>query len=243
MSDELAVKEKFSILEQGTDDLKEIIELNVGDDGLSPADLERIEFPSSGTTHWTVPTLEGEEVVDEIEAVLVHHQAVRAYWEADYGDPDASDEPDCYSPDGVHGFGNEKMNWDRQKCANCPMNEWDSAEDGGGKACKEKKNLYFLRPGEKLPTLLRVPPTSLNAVKDYMLKLAKRSIPYYGVVTSISLVEESNDNYDFSKLELSVKEKLGPDEIEEMKEIVDQIKPVLEQDPPVMDEQPDEEAA
>ena len=73
-------------------------------------------------------------------------------------------------------------------CENCPMNQWETAAGGGkGKACKEARLLFTLLPGRVLPVVVSVPPTSLQPVRKYLLRLAGEGTPFYGVTTKFSL--------------------------------------------------------
>ena len=70
----------------------------------------------------------------------------------------------------------------------CPLNAWDSkGPNQKGKACKEMRLVFLVRPGDLLPVVIALPPTSLRAVKSYFLGLASMAVPYYGVVTRFGL--------------------------------------------------------
>lgn len=87
-------------------------------------------------------------------------------------------------------------------CANCPKNAWGSkiTEQGKkGKACQDSRRMAVAFAGDLLENgkdckkyLLRVPPASLNPLKDYAEKiLAPRGIPFFGMVTKIGFAPES----------------------------------------------------
>ena len=64
---------------------------------------------------------------------------------------------------------------ERRECANCPMNRWGSAANGGkGKGCREKRLLLVLRDGEALPVVVVAPPTSLLSVGQFETRAAAR---------------------------------------------------------------------
>lgn len=59
----------------------------------------------------------------------------RAYYEGDY-QPGSPASPDCYSFDGVKPH-EKSADPQSTTCANCPKNQFKSARNGNGKACKE----------------------------------------------------------------------------------------------------------
>jgi hypothetical protein len=65
----------------------------------------------------------------------------------------------------------------------------------------------------KLPKLLIVPPTSLKALRRYFLDLAGNEMPYYGVVTRLTLRQEKNaGGIKYSKIEASMVSELNDEE-------------------------------
>ena len=54
------------------------------------------------------------------------------------------------------------------------------------------KRLFLARPGELLPLLVTAPPSSLKAVKQYLMKLTSAQVPYWGVISAIGLTVDSN---------------------------------------------------
>src|SRR5687768_9606851 len=50
---------------------------------------------AGGATFWTVPSLDGEDSVKEIQGVILHHKQSRTYWEKDYDGSNTP--PDCSS--------------------------------------------------------------------------------------------------------------------------------------------------
>lgn len=235
--DDLAVKDDYLVLSEDVTQIQEVIDLNLGTDGLDPSDLEVIKMPTGGGTHWTLETLDGgPETTEAIHGILIHQQTVRTYWEDEFsggGEP-----PDCYSPDGEIGYSMELWE-DRggtRECGTCPFNEWGTAENGDGKACKEKKNLYLFMEDEFFPKLLRVPPTSLDPVKKYLIKLASKRIPFYAVETKLELEQDSNDSFEYSVLKPSVSRILEDEEREEIKERMELFKPALEESPVIVED-------
>lgn len=223
----VATRDDFAIMTTPVDDVAEIIALNVGDEALGINDLDRIKIPSGGGLNWTIPTLDGEKSTDEFDGIIVHAQDVRAYWETSLDEGGGGNPPDCASPDGKTGYGNPGG-----LCRTCPMAEFGSAEKGEGQACKQMKRIYVVPKGSILPILVTAPPTSLQAVKRYMLRLAGHSTPYYGVVTRFTLTKEKNArNIEYARLNLSSVEVLEDGDRAKVKQYAERIRPFLEQQP------------
>jgi len=163
-------------------------ELRRNMEGLDPQ-LERIKWPSAGSTLFEVPGVDTGS--RSIEGVVVHHRRTRSYW---YSRQITNDAPDCSSQDGVRGLGDPGGD-----CAACPQNAWGSGKDQEGratrgKACAEKMALYILRAGDSVPLVLQVPPASLKSYTDYMTLLTRRRMALQTVVTRVSLRAEKGDS-------------------------------------------------
>jgi hypothetical protein len=196
----------------------------IGEEGLSFGDLDRLTVPSGGGTHWTVPDLEeGEITVKSLEGVMVIWETNRAFWESDEVSNSA---PDCssrdgktpepgglYAPDGENAEKNPSG-----KCAECPMNQFGSQVKNGkgtqGKACKESKLLYMVRPAELLPTIVSLPPMSIRPLKSFLIKLATKSRrKYFEAVIALDLVVDTNSSgQKYSKVVPRLVRKLEGDE-------------------------------
>jgi hypothetical protein len=189
-------------------ELREAIGANFADDELTPNDLDRVRVPSGGGTAWAIPTLEGDEdMVKQIEGVIVHYRPARAYWSQSLDESGGGSPPDCSAPDGKHGVGEPGG-----ACAACPLNQFGSASDGGrGKACKEMRLLFILKPDSLLPLVLVLPPTSIKPFKKYLQRLTSAAVPYSKVQSTIGLEKTKNkDNIEFAQATFKVVEKLDP---------------------------------
>lgn len=148
-----------------------------GGDGLSPFDLDRIQFPSSGSLTFAVPTDEGKKKAEEtLEAIVLHHHPIRQFYEGAY-DPTTPSAPRCSSADGITGHG-----LPGGTCLTCRFG-------GFGGACKQYRVLYLLFPDKQSPTVLILPRTSLNPARKYLRKLALSGTHAYGLITKIGLTE------------------------------------------------------
>jgi hypothetical protein len=142
---------------------------------------------------WEIPTLEGSEAVDEISGIIVFQKQTRAFWPQSIDDGGGNVPPSCSSPDAKFGFGKQWATREdpdpdgeprRVACAQCPNAQFGS--DGGrGQACKQTSQLFLLMETGFLPAVVQVPPTSLGAVKKYMLALANAGVRYDQVVTTL----------------------------------------------------------
>lgn len=186
----------LTVLDQGnyalakftSEQLVETVVANFGEDSLTPNDLDRVRIPSGNVRQWALPSLEGEDVMSKaIRGVIVMYRPGRAYWERGLDESGGGSPPDCSSSDGKMGVGQPGG-----VCANCPLNQFGSATKGKGKACKEMRLLFLLRPESLLPLVMVLPPTSIKPMKKYLQRLTSAAIPYPKVETEIGLVEASN---------------------------------------------------
>ena len=124
--------------------VQEAFAINIASGTVSEFDLPRIKV-MSGAALWLIPSLEGDETAPKIEGVIVFSRDARVY----YASKDAGNvPPDCSSTDGITGIVQGKSGDVKYggACQACPMSKWDSAQDGGGgQACKQVKQLFFLR--------------------------------------------------------------------------------------------------
>lgn len=202
---QLAVLTEYKIAEVSTEELADVMQQNLAGEDVGAMNLPRLKVPTGGGLKFQVPSLEGPVDMKEVEGVLLHSKISRAYWPGSYaggGTP-----PQCMSPDGLIGNGDPGG-----KCAMCPHNKWGSKDGARGKACKEMRMLFILRPDLALPMVLVVPPSSINSVKEYTVNLAGNLIPMDGALTTFSLEKASNkDGIDYSKIVPKFKQKLDPE--------------------------------
>ncbi|MDD4986627.1 MAG: hypothetical protein PHQ43_12775 [Dehalococcoidales bacterium] len=220
MSTELAKIDNFAALKIATEDLKEILQENLGGQRISASELDRIKIPSGGGTTWEVPTLSGMEDTKAVTGVVIYFRNQNGYWKEAYDGQ--SNPPDCASNDGVVGVGDPGG-----ECALCPLNQYGS--DGKGKACKNMRTLFILREADVLPLVLTLPPTSLKDARKYFLRLASKGVPYYGVVTEITLEKDKNEGgIVYSKAQLTLKSQLSADTVKKLKAFQESLRPALE---------------
>lgn len=173
-------------------------------EGIAP-EFPRVKIPAGGQLSFEVPNPDDPEdptPMKTLEGVIVLQHTANSYWaEADAnGQP-----PDCASADGEAGYGNPGG-----RCGGCPLNQFGSGEGGLGKACKNMKNLYLLRSGDRLPLLLSLPPTSLKGFRQYAntLRLGGRGLS--AVVTSIGLKRQESGGNSYSVATFRMAGELAP---------------------------------
>ena len=171
-------------------------------DGLGAIPFDQVKIPAGGARSFEVPSDDPEnpDTVLDLTGIIVDHHPANSYWKDDYaGGGNAA--PDCFSMDGKTGI--EKETGCVRDCASCPYNQFGSAGDGEGKACKNTHKIYLLREGETLPIVLTLPPTSIKPFKEYIAKrvlLAKPPKRCWQVATKITLKTETNAaNIKYSK--------------------------------------------
>ncbi len=199
-------------------DIAEVVRQNLDGRQISPFDLDRVRFPAGGGIAWEVETLEGISATADLTGIIIHKQRGRVYYAERFaggGEP-----PDCSSADGLTGVGTPGG-----ACFACPMSQWGSAlDDKGqpsrGQACAERQLLFLVRPKDPIPMVVNVPPTSLGRLNNYFLRLAGRAIPYWGIVTKLTLEKAKNRaGIEYSQLKLSAGDMLTENERAKIAEI------------------------
>ena len=224
--------DSYQVMTQA-EDLRDIIEANVGDN-LSQFDLDRIMMPAGGGLAWTVPSLTGdEESVKALEGIIVHWKEPRAYWRSSFEESGAGTPPDCTSDDSVIGrgmFGPGSEHNPSGECAECPMSQYGSKPgDSNGQACKQMRVLFMVQPESLLPQAVMLPPTSIKPMKRYFLRLASRAMPFYGVVTRLELERAtSQGGIKYSVVKPSVVSQLDPEAASRIRHYGDGLKSVLD---------------
>lgn len=229
------VTQTFNAL-QSIDDLKEVVEANFGHRAASVFDLERIGVGTGGTIAYNISDeLEGDDVVKEFEAMIAFWTDKRAYWVESYEDAGGGSPPDCSSEDMVRGIGSIPGDENSSRlCETCPMNQFgsDPREGGRGKACREMISMFLLRQGREdrlFPSMLIVPPTSLQPVSRYMMALTSRGLPYYGALHRFTLERDRNAaGLEFSKVKMGLVRMLSPEEKKAVKAYSDAMRPTFE---------------
>jgi len=214
--------ETFLALQNTPVGVLETVKENIGNDRITDRDLDRITVPLGGGLNWTVPTLGGEDSAKTLDGIIVHWTAPRAYWATGL-EAGGNAPPDCSSHNGEMGYGQPGG-----ECFTCPLNQWGSAEGGGGKACKEKRMLFLLRATDLLPIVIQAPSTSIQTVKKYLLRLASQGLPYWSVLTQLSLEKaQSSTGISYSRIAPKSSGPVPEEQREKLAEYVAAIKPII----------------
>lgn len=117
-----------------------------------------------------------------IDTVIVKASGVisKVWYENGYQEGNSAP-PDCLSTNGIVPVATSPKK-QAPACSVCPRNQWGSGKEGKGKACADAKRLAVapindLRPESLM--LLRVPPASLRALKQYGDSMTRRGFPLY----------------------------------------------------------------
>ena len=190
--DALAKAPEFAALAAvGDVDPMEIIEVNLGGE-LTPDLLTRVKMPSSGSTIWEVPNINGEmDGEKDISGVMVGMAPKRVCFEKTFEDSDGDEKPICYSDDAVMGVGSDVF--EARPCKGCPHDAWGSGK-GDGKKCQERKVVLILREESFLPLLIDLSVMSLKPLKKYMADLSGMQKFFFTVVSSFKLEKCENSN-------------------------------------------------
>ncbi len=216
----------FVIFNTQLTEIRQAMQANIGDSGVSAGDFEQIKLPAGGGTAWTVPGLDGEETVKEIGGIIVAWRDTRAYWRRSMEESDGSSPPDCASADARTGIGVPGGN-----CVQCQFAQFGS-DSRGGQACKLVRQLFVVREGNMLPEIVNLPPTSVKPARQYLMRLASKGIPCYGVVTKIGLEKtKSTQGIVYSRATLRSEGRLPSDQVQKAKQYADMIVPFLQSVP------------
>jgi len=187
---ELAVAEQYAIMQKGKMDMvQEMLNENVGDSSITFGDLTRISFPSGKSKTWQIPDIEAEDGVIEAKAIvgiILLTQVTRQYWEASFDETGGGTPPDCSSEDGLMGRG-----LPGGSCGDCDYSQFDDAT--GRQACKESRLIFMITQNEILPLLVSAPPTSLKAIRKYLLGLTSKQRYAHSVYTELTLETDKSN--------------------------------------------------
>jgi len=214
----------YAIMNAEAQEIADAFAENVLGEQISAFDLDRITVPSgSGAAIWRVPTLDGEEELKSLEGIIIYQRTTRAYWASALGESGGGNPPDCSADDGVIGVGTPGGT-----CKYCPMAAFGSGANGRKQACKQAKLLFILRRDSAIPLCLSVPPSSLKPLKQYMLRLSGAGVPFYGVVTALTLTRTKNaDGIDYFEIVPAPLEVLSREDTARLRAVKERLEPLL----------------
>jgi hypothetical protein len=161
--------------------------------------------------------IEGEDEVESFEGVMIFTKESNVYYKGRYDSRKIS-RPDCFSPDGKKPVGDNPQ---APTCAECQWNKFGSAQSGDGKACKNTRPVFVLVKSANaeeggfgfgvIPKVLRIPPTSLVAVRNFVVAVAADFGSYYAVRTRFEVYQRSEGQTHYN-IKLSVAGRLSSEE-------------------------------
>lgn len=198
---------------QSDGDAREAMLANLGDSAsLTESDLKRVKIPSGGGTKWTIPSVSGDEMVDEIEGILAAICPRGVLWpqeEPKQGTlpllrtddlkiayrvgPDNGDvKPDDLEKYHIVGSAEPPLyNWEAMT-GDGGLFGFGSGKGGHGKRAKEQRVLFILRERDMFPLVITVQPGSLKAMKQFIVGLTAEGIPHYRAVVGLALKKETS---------------------------------------------------
>jgi len=199
----------------GGGDVAAALEANLGGEKIAVWDLERIKVPSGGMLAWEIPGLSGVPTYEQsVEGIIMFHKLGRSFWKQSLSESGGGVPPDCSSPDNLIGIGDPGG-----ECASCPYAQWGSAESDGdekarGQACKQQRFVFILREGMALPSVIALPPTSLQPMKQWLMQITGKGKPYWCFLVRFNLIESRNKNgIKFAKAQPSIIRQLTNEEV------------------------------
>lgn len=146
-----------------------------------------------------------DDLGENLKVVIIGSAYDNAFYSGKY-DPKHTESPICFAvaeneSDLIPNDGNvyEAQHSD---CGSCPNNQWKSADNGTGKACKNSRRLLVIPVDPETlevdvdfePMLIRLPPTSLSSYAKYVkLVTKKHEVPVFGIITELGF----DDNVEY----------------------------------------------
>lgn len=173
----------------------------------------------------------GDVLENPMQVVVLDTAYENAYFDMKW-DPENPAPPACFAVS-AEAVDSEDLTPDESSpdlqadhCAECPMNEWGSAEVGNGKACGNNRRLLVI-PYEDLdnldeaePALIRVPPSSIKQWSGYAKKLTKvMKLPPFAAITELLLEREGDNTY--ATLKPSFVDAVPEEYLEALEQLVD----------------------
>lgn len=133
-----------------------------------------------------------------------HH--VRSYWKGKKRSSEGERKPPtCASIDAKNGSLTHNEQGEFGECKTCIHSVLNRMEDGSTRAsdCAEKVRMLVLIGDDSiLPYVLIASTKSMSAIRDYMITLAARRIPYFTIRTQFRLRHNQRGEQQWSEVEL-----------------------------------------
>lgn len=151
-------------------------------------------------------TLGDTKLGTSLDVIILADAYDHAYYDKPYN-PDVISPPACFAINTVHAnMAPEPNKWyvpdpQHEKCQGCPQNEFETARQGKGKACRNGRRLLVAavtdgKANLKDLALINVPPTSLKSFSRYVKQIATgKKLPLWAVVTNFEFDDEQTYPY------------------------------------------------
>lgn len=143
------------------------------------------------------------QAVQSFNGVILFKHHPRTWWQ------DKEDKtkrpPDCASIDAKTGSRPRNEHMEFGECKTCIHSALKKRDDGktAPSDCTERGRMVILTEGSILPWVMSASTKSLPVIRDYMVTLASRGLPYFCVVTKFELTHEERGEQQWSVLKLS----------------------------------------
>lgn len=175
-----------------------------------PIDFPRIKILHAGANMFSF--VDEDRTVKEFVGIIIAIAPQRVWWPYEFGKgPDDDDgRPHCFTSDLIKPDPESKSP-QSDTCANCPMDQYDSAIKGRGKACNETRRVFLIPEERMLPHWMIVPPSSLKPMRRYINEIVNKKLGRPQLITTkFSIVSASNrDGVDYSELKIEPGVKLS----------------------------------
>lgn len=245
----IATVSQYAVMEVAANEIAEMLLETSGGQTISPFDLDVIKVPSGqGAPMWAVQTLDGEDAVKTIEGIMILSRTIRSWWESSIDDSGGGSAPDCSSQDGQVGIGapkghpdfvegayevrysqdGEEIRRGRFECAKCPLAEFGTDARGKGQACKQNLLVFMVRPESVLPMVIKVPPSSIRVMRNFIRSMMGLGIKPFGAVITLGLKKVTKGGSPaYFEIEPKIVQRLGSEELEKVRKLRDSVLPVL----------------
>jgi hypothetical protein len=177
-----------------TDEIKALLAKAAEDQGA--AEISSIPYMSIKGKKFSIGD---EKLGTTLDVVILADMYDYSYYDRDY-DPDTITPPACFAIGSVlsemmpHETSPDKQS---ATCQSCPKNEFGSAKNGKGKACRNGRRLLVAAVTNNQPNLgdlaiINIPPTSLKAYARYTKNITVvHKLPTWAVITKLTFDDDS----------------------------------------------------
>ena len=164
--------------------------------------FDKIKIPTAGGVAYTIVDTESgeEEPQKTFKAVILKARPSNVYFEEEFSGEAAP--PTCTSDDGILGIDAEGEQHD---CSKCEFNQFGAANNGKGKACQNRINLYLLIVGESVPRIMSLPASAISKYNSLRTQLFVSKRLLSSVVVKVGLEKKkSASGIDYSSPVFSI---------------------------------------